>query len=68
MPLDLNNTTIKLGRDAMEGLIIALTEALDALEDHDLFGVIHEDAQMAIREAREWMGEDPECEGGMCHR
>ena len=69
MALDMNNPSIRIGADCVRQLIDCITRLIDC---HDAAVVakdvedVYADSAMAVREAKEWIGEEPDCEGGVC--
>jgi len=58
---------VQIGRDIVRQLIVATTGLLCSL-DHGitLTEINTDDVEMAIKEAREWLGESEGCDDGTC--
>ena len=63
--LDLRNTSIKIGADCCRQLIDVL-ERVRSVGCNCIPREYQEDAEMAISEARQWLGDEPDCEDGAC--
>ncbi len=72
MTLETNNPQLRIAADCLRQLV-EVTAKFHAVLSHDVsncavcYGDIRlDDLEMAIREAREFLGETPDCHNGSC--
>jgi len=62
-PLPDSNPNVIIAKDIVRSLLTCI----DNMQSDDIEADRLVDFAMAIREAREWLGEEPECKNGVCH-
>jgi hypothetical protein len=69
MALDMNNPSIRIGVDCVRQLLETIDYLMITVTYSNINTIDDErynEINMAVREAKEWIGEEPDCGGGVC--